>query len=146
MEHKAGKRNRGRKRRRRGYHGGGHRTNKFVPNGTHFCPAHGNQLAYTVTKYGLRYHCTAEGCTVVLWNGSTSTPADYDTRQARHECHTLFDPLWKTGRMSRNEAYKWLNRVVGEALNVPEVHFGRMNLEQCRAALAVLKTIDKGDL
>lgn len=35
-------------------------------------------------------------------------PADAATRTARQRLHAVFDPVWKSGRMGRREAYAWL--------------------------------------
>lgn len=36
------------------------------------------------------------------------TLADQKTKDARKEAHAAFDPLWKSEKMKRGEAYKWL--------------------------------------
>jgi len=65
------------------------------------CPEHKISLNYTDTQYGKRYYCP--DCDVVLWEGSTSTPANYETRQLRIKRHALFDKRWKT---KKNNATK----------------------------------------
>ncbi|KKK70910.1 hypothetical protein LCGC14_2919230 [marine sediment metagenome] len=47
------------------------------------CPIHKCKLVGSYTIYGLRFECPEVGCTVVCWSGSTSTPADYETRSMR---------------------------------------------------------------
>lgn len=79
------------------------------------CPIHNCSLAAHDTKYGIRFQCPMAGCTVVCWDGSTSTPADYETRQARMAAHDVFDHLWKSGLFTRKEAYKKLSKY----LNIP---------------------------
>jgi hypothetical protein len=49
------------------------------------CPLHG-QMSSAMTQWGLRWQCSAPGCTVACWDGSTSSPADNETRKLRDEC------------------------------------------------------------
>lgn len=115
------------------------------------CPAHKCALERKHTRYGGRWGCTYPGCTVVCWEGSTSTPADDETRTLRNQCHRRFDPLWKSGEGSpfsgepggkqtrRSRAYVWLSEVMG--LSVSQTHFGMFSADQCRKALAALDAI-----
>ncbi len=61
------------------------------------CPEHNCLLESHKTQFGVRFQCPMAGCTVACWDGSTSTPADYETRQARIAAHDPFDYLWKSG-------------------------------------------------
>lgn len=54
-------------------------------------------------------------------------PADRPTREARVRLHTLFDPLWKNQYMSRNEAYRLLQRL-NDGIRV---HMGGMSKAEC---------------
>ena len=99
------------------------------------------------TKYGIRYHCPVGGCTVVLWDGSTSTPADYQTRQARIEAHSWFDRLWQSGSYTRKGAYKALSKY----LRIPtrKTHIGHFNVEQCQRTVDFCRahtTLHNGDI
>lgn len=118
------------------------------------CPLHGDRLQYEPTAWGSRGQCPEEGCTIVHWQGSTSTPADYETRQLRRECHARFDPLWKTNapqfnqghrpnnpQVRRSRAYRWLAESMG--LKMKETHFGMFDADQCREALAHLDVLTK---
>lgn len=91
------------------------------------------ELEPTKTKYGIRYSCPVGGCTVVQWDGSTSTPADFATRQARIEAHSWFDALWQSGIFSRKKAYKKLAAYLG--LSKKKTHIGYFNLEQCKRTI-----------
>jgi len=64
-------------------------------------------------------------------------PADKETKLARIEAHKAFDRLWKSGKMSRTAAYRWLQ----EAMKLPgfEVHIGKFTKEQCIHLVALLK-------
>lgn len=109
------------------------------------CPTHGTPMPTTRTRYGLRYGCEVEGCTVVCWNGETSTPADAETRTLRHECHAAFDPLWQKPRgihtrfQSRGDAYRWLRRVMETSKTTN--HIGMFSAEQCRTLLEKLQAL-----
>lgn len=91
------------------------------------------ELEPTKTKYGIRYSCPVGGCTVVSWSGSTSTPADYATRQARIEAHSWFDALWQSGIFSRKRAYKKLADHLG--LSKKKTHIGHFDIEQCQRTI-----------
>ncbi len=60
------------------------------------------------------------------------TLADRATRESRKNCKKPFEALWRSGRMSRTEAYTWL----AAELNIPvgECHFGWFDISQCEAA------------
>jgi hypothetical protein len=103
------------------------------------CQDHHKLLIPENTSYGTRWRCPVETCTVVCWNGSTSTPANKETRELRHQCHEAFDPLWrdKTRFKSRKEAYLWLSKITG--LPKARCHIGMFDAERCRKLLAYLK-------
>lgn len=67
------------------------------------------------------------------------TLADAPTREARKQAKAAFNPLWKSGRMSRTEAYTWLAGALGIA-NVGECHIGWFDVQTCqRVAAACLQ-------
>ena len=83
-------------------------------------------------SYGPIYLCIICGAYVGCHPGSTrplGTPADRATRTARHMAHQVFDPLWKSKRMTRRAAYAWLSRQMG--LPPEKTHIGMFNQEQC---------------
>lgn len=55
------------------------------------------------------------------------TPAGRELREARQRAHAAFDPLWKSGKMKRANAYKWLAKKLG----VAAVHIGESGLGTC---------------
>lgn len=72
-------------------------------------------------------------------HGSTTDPLGQPcgpkTRLARQLAHLAFDSLWKSGRMTRKEAYKWLSDTLCMA---PEkCHIGMMNSEEAMAVVDV---------
>lgn len=118
------------------------------------CPAHDIDLLKQSTQYGTRRYCPVDGCTVVAWNGWTSTPADAQTRELRHRCHVAFDPLWRDRRgpfstrdsnnsnnNRRGAAYRWLAKIIGVPFE--QAHFGMFNAEQCSRALVAIDALRK---
>ena len=105
------------------------------------CPKHGIVLERKKTRYGIRLYCSVSNCTVVCWDGGTSTPADYETRQARRAAHAAFDPLWRGNGMSKGSAYKKLS----EFMRLPkkEAHIGYFTVEQCKMVLDFCSSIHK---
>ena len=103
------------------------------------CPTHNKELVSKKTQYGIRYSCPVGLCSVVVWNGSTSTPADYETRQARIAAHDSFDKLWKSGMFKRSEAYKQLSQHLG--LSKKETHIGYFDIETCSEVIYFVSAI-----
>ena len=98
------------------------------------CPTHNLDLIAKPTRFGTRWSCPAFGCTVASWDGSTSTPADAETRHLRKLCHELFDPLWRAPKKKRKfhdrrRAYHWLQVFMG--LPPSKAHIGCFDKLQC---------------
>lgn len=51
--------------------------------------------------------------------------ATAETRALKQAAHAAFDPLWKSGRMKRKEAYAWLREKTG--LSERDCHIGWMS-------------------
>lgn len=60
------------------------------------------------------------------------TLANNELRQLRRKCHDLFDKLWKSKKMNRQEAYKQL----GELMGIEDPHIGAFTVEQCQKYIA----------
>ena len=60
------------------------------------------------------------------------TLADQKTRDARKKCKPSFELLWRSGKMTRTQAYEWLAGKLG--IPVGECHFGWFTPEQCEKA------------
>ena len=59
--------------------------------------------------------------------------AGKETRFLRAKLHGCFDPIWKTGLMYRNMAYKWLASILGiQSINC---HIGQLTNEQMEKAI-----------
>lgn len=63
------------------------------------------------------------------------TPAGPETRAARQRAHRAFDQLWKSGRMSRKAAYRWLAEQLD--LHPDDCHIGMMQVEMADRVCAV---------
>lgn len=57
-------------------------------------------------------------------------PANSELRLARRDAHALFDQLWKSKRMSRTRAYKWLANQLH--ISVRNCHIGAFDVATCR--------------
>ncbi len=105
------------------------------------CPVHSAPHVGKRTRFGMRYGCEEEGCTVVCWGSETSTPADQATRDARHKCHEAFDPLWRDKKRwrKRGHAYRWLADTMG--LHIADAHIGMFSMEQCQRLLTEIERL-----
>lgn len=65
------------------------------------------------------------------------TPAGKALRGMRSRVHAALDPLWRSGRMTRNEVYRRL----AEGSNIPkdECHVGMYDVDRCVLALETLQ-------
>lgn len=59
--------------------------------------------------------------------------ANRELRELKKKAHSLFDPMWKFGKMTRTEAYAWL----AEKLELPlsECHIGMFDDALCRRVI-----------
>src|SRR5690242_20477553 len=56
--------------------------------------------------------------------------ANRELRQWKQNAHACFDPLWKSERLSRSDAYAWLSRQMGTPPE--ETHIGMFDVDQCK--------------
>jgi hypothetical protein len=58
-------------------------------------------------------------------------------REARKSAHATFDKLWKSGKMSRTDAYA----LMCEKLNIEksQAHIGKFNMKQCADLIEAFK-------
>ena len=81
-------------------------------------------------------HCKAwVGC-----HPRTTTPlgrlANAELRKAKMAAHEAFDPLWRSGELSRSEAYAWLARTLG--VSPANCHIGMFDVDGCNAVIAAV--------
>lgn len=103
------------------------------------CPRHDKKMKVRMTQYGNRYFCPIPTCTVVGWEGSTSTPADVRTRKYRMSAHDHFDALWKSGIFKRGEAYTALAKHLG--IKKKDCHIGMFDYETCLQVIDFARNI-----
>lgn len=63
--------------------------------------------------------------------------ANAELRKLKMEAHAAFDPLWKTGRMSRSDAYGILADRLG--IKMSKCHIGFFDEAQCRRVVEICK-------
>lgn len=70
-------------------------------------------------------------------NSPTHAPlgrlANAELRKAKMAAHAAFDPWWKSGRMTRREAYKKLAELMG--MDPKDAHIGMFDVEQCKTVV-----------
>lgn len=111
------------------------------------CPYCGKEAIWWDNKriygknFGKSYKCyLCKDCDAYVGcHNNTKVPlgtlANKDLRNLRRQAHALFDPLWKTGKMTRKEAYKLLDDHFGR-----EIHIGESDNAQCMAIIHFLKS------
>lgn len=63
--------------------------------------------------------------------------ANKELRTWKVRAHNSFDPLWKSGDMTRTEAYSWLADKMG--IDKKDCHIGMFDAEQCKEVVRVMK-------
>lgn len=63
--------------------------------------------------------------------------ANKELRQAKMAAHAVFDPIWKSGRMSRPSAYAWLAEATG--ISKPNCHIGMMDVDGCKSVIVACR-------
>lgn len=99
------------------------------------CPRCGNIAREQRTRYGIRASCCG------LWSWDRWPLVDAATHQARSAAHAAFDPIWKSGRVSRSRAYALLARELGIAAD--GCHFKFMDRAQAEEATRAAERIAK---
>lgn len=67
----------------------------------------------------------------------TASLADGPTRRLRQQAHAAFDPLWKSGKMTRSGAYAWLRKAMG--ITEQQCHMAWMSAAQLTLVIAVCR-------
>lgn len=66
--------------------------------------------------------------------------ANEKLRFYKKEAHKQFDPIWKSGLMSRREAYKWLASMMN--LSLDDCHIGMFDISDCQKVIDICKRQD----
>lgn len=89
----------------------------------------------------LFYMCGADNA----WVGThslTDQPlgrlANAELRRAKSKAHEVFDPLWKSGTMTRGQAYQWLSEQMG--IEKKYCHIGMFNVSQCKKVVELVQS------
>ena|ERR1035437_9395571 len=64
--------------------------------------------------------------------------ANKELRTARMQAHGAFDIIWRSGQVTRSEAYAWLSKASG--ISPEQCHIGMMTSEQCRLTLKLCRS------
>lgn len=93
-------------------------------------------------SYGMIYYCRACDAYVGIHkNSRTFKPlgflANRELRELRKKCHALFDPFWKSGRMTRKQAYSILAEKLG--IEVKKTHIAQFDIEFCNKTIEILE-------
>lgn len=65
-------------------------------------------------------------------------PATKEVKDLRIKAHSVFDELWKNGKMTRNEAYSWISKKMGK-----QIHIGELDKADCEKIIQITKERDK---
>ena len=58
-------------------------------------------------------------------------------RCLKMEAHKQFDPLWKSGLMSRKEAYMWLSNHLN--ISIEDCHIGMFDVKECQKTIHICR-------
>jgi len=64
-------------------------------------------------------------------------PTNAETKKARILAHEVFDILWKRGKMTRKEAYKWMRKNL--SLSSEDAHISRFDIATCELLISAIK-------
>jgi len=109
------------------------------------CPYCGHEAKLIDSKqvygksYGNMYMCWDCDAYVGTHKGTTKPLGRLANKDLRHwkvQAHAAFDPLWKSKRMSRSDAYDLLSNKLG--MKRSECHIGMFDVDTCKRVIAVL--------
>lgn len=63
--------------------------------------------------------------------------ANSELRIWKQNAHSCFDPIWKSGKIDRPNAYAWLAKRMG--IDKEFCHIGRFSVEQCKQVIKIVK-------
>lgn len=95
------------------------------------CPICHATPTVTQTRYGPRRSCCG------LWAWGDAPLVDAETHEARRNAHEAFDPIWKSGRMTRSAAYSRLAYKLG--LEPAACHMKQMDAATARRVVEIAK-------
>jgi hypothetical protein len=104
-----------------------------------------NDFIYNGRQYGKNGNYNCYVCIVCKASVGTHqdgvTPlgrlADKELKLLKIEAHSLFDPIWKSGKMKRHQAYSLMAKRLGIPVN--ECHFGWFDKDMLLKAIQILE-------
>lgn len=99
---------------------------------TPVCPVCGNLAKLSAGKFGTRAACCG------LWSWNLKPLVGRETHAARIQAHEVFDRLWKSGTLSRSEAYRRLRKAM--ALSADDCHIALMSEAQARRVAEIVRS------
>jgi len=99
------------------------------------CPKCGEEAKTIMTKYGIKNIC----CN--LWSWGNAPLVEAKVHKARIRAHKTFDKLWKSGLLTRTQAYGWLSK----ALNIPKnkCHMKKMDYDTARRVVTICRNFNQ---
>lgn len=94
------------------------------------------------TSYGMIYLCRPCKAWVGVHKGTNKSLgrlANSNLREYKKEAHKYFDQIWKSGKMTRHGAYKWLSNELH--IKKEFTHIGMFNEETCQKVINLSKRI-----
>lgn len=93
------------------------------------------------TSYGMMYACKKCNAWVGVHHKTTRAAlgrvANKELREWKQTTHHYFDQLWKPKKSRRTDCYMWLAKELNIDSSV--CHIGMFNVDQCRAAVEIIK-------
>lgn len=102
------------------------------------CPRCGSKATAVETRYGTRHsHCD-------LWSWDGKPLVSSVVHDLRKKAHLEFDYIWKSGIMSRSQAYKTLSQMIG--VDRKKCHISMMLEDDLKKTIIASRKIrDKDD-
>jgi hypothetical protein len=104
-----------------------------------------NAEIYNGTRYGNSYMmwwCRPCDALVGTHHNDPDKPlgtmANKELRVWRRKAHAAFDPLWKSKKMTRQEAYHWLYEQTGKW-----IHMGESDIEMCKLVISKVEELNQ---
>lgn len=86
------------------------------------------------------YHCKPCDAYVGCHKGTTQpfgTLSNSELRFARRKAHLHFDGVWKSGNLTKGQAYKHLAKLLN--IDSRDCHIGMFDLDTCRNVVTLVK-------
>lgn len=108
------------------------------------CPYCGTESQYVDSalvygkSYGMIYLCHPCNAWVGVHKGTDKALgrlANSILREWKKAAHSSFDRLWRSGNMTRPNAYKWLSEQTG--LTPENCHIGMLDVAECKMVVEV---------